>query len=305
MSYLGNFNCARMMRSREPAFGELPCVGYGFQFHSGEDSSDEGGFLEMRRLPDATVTLAGGDSYTYRTMVGDGFDHACLKIVEAQAYLGETVSGETEVIGKIRGSVFNLNDEEMAGEALPFIGRGLHVVADAVSREVYDAIRTLFTYRGIPTKSFAEAVAEKPFGRYPGHNSLLYIEGVFLKKEHMGKDLGLDMIRGLIKALRADVFPVDLVVLSPAGDPPRGDFRMAFSKLVVHFGKMGFKICGKGVTDIGMGQGEYMFLEPETLDPAALEYPAGTQPCKRGAGGPHDDDAEHKLQRKSEVDTAQ
>ena len=137
-------------------------------------------------------------------------------------------------------------------------------MADSITQEVTDAMMALLTPHGTPKGRFKTlSDAESHF------ESVAYIGGVFVNEQHQGRGLGLALMQELVSSL-AEEGRLDsdgVVLLCPAGDPPKGmgyrsfDTRLwnkAFKSLSSYFGKIGFKACG-ATHNKSNDQGMYMY----------------------------------------------
>eukprot|EP00854_Cymbomonas_tetramitiformis_P011549 gene11549-13646_t len=179
-------------------FGRIPTDdGYGFNFSSNsekvDDDEDDGFSLKKRKLMDRTVQVQGS-SYTMRFMLGE-FEYESAQIIGGQVYNGDG-NDEKQVIARLGAALFDIRhpDLQRAGYVM---AQGLHCVADAMTQEVYQACTALFTPSGEPKGAFQTLLRSKGQLR-----KLVYISGVFVDQAHMGKGLGLEFVRNLLRSLQ-------------------------------------------------------------------------------------------------------
>ncbi|KAK3271435.1 hypothetical protein CYMTET_20214 [Cymbomonas tetramitiformis] len=295
-------------------FGRIPTDdGYGFNFSSNsekvDDDEDDGFSLKKRKLMDRTVQVQGS-SYTMRFMLGE-FEYESAQIIGGQVYNGDG-NDEKQVIARLGAALFDIRhpDLQRAGYVM---AQGLHCVADAMTQEVYQACTALFTPSGEPKGAFQTLLRSKGQLR-----KLVYISGVFVDQAHMGKGLGLEFVRNLLRSLQDEGLwagPGSVALLCPCGDPPKGTdelrdpqaptpdnfqqlWRSAFNKLSTHFAKIGFAHCDSGKRNPAgpSDQKMYSFLEADALDGAS----ASPGPPRAQAG----DDNPRRTKRAKGPDSA-
>jgi predicted GNAT family acetyltransferase len=235
----------------------LPQSGWGFDFADGTEEPDEEGMGEYgskeERLPDVTVRIptkgsnsASSRQFTHRFMSVDYPESEGVKIVEGRTYEGVGCSGQ--IVGKICGAVFNKGE----------MGESLQLAGDCLTQEVYEAMYALFTEGGKPKGPFKK----KCHGQ--DYYSILYINGVYVKKDQRGQGLGQEIVRALMHSLYATESSIDLVLLCPAGEPHPGPgmWGPVFDTIASMFEScLQFERCG--ANNRHTGQSLYMFLEPD------------------------------------------
>ncbi|KAK3272527.1 hypothetical protein CYMTET_19183 [Cymbomonas tetramitiformis] len=257
-------------------FGHIPTDdGYGFNFSSNPEE-DEDSSLKKKKMLDRTVQVQGS-SYTMRFMLG-GFEYESAQIIGGQVYNGDG-NDEKQVIARLGGALFDIRHPDV-------MAHGLHCVADAMTEEVCEACTALFTPSGEPKGAFKRLLRSKGKLR-----KLVYISGVFVDQAHMGKGLGLEFVRNLLRSLQDEGLwagPGSVALLCPCGDPPKGtpdlqdpqdpppeNFQQlwdsAFDKLSTHFAKIGFAHCDSGKRNPAgpSDQQMFSFLEADALDGAS------------------------------------
>jgi hypothetical protein len=257
-------------------YGILPLDKYGLKFsndeweeqqqknevnkkiNAGKDSDDEeDSVVESSRLEDVTVTLGSNNQvYTHRFLLG-GYDFDNVRIIGGQTYKGATATDETQVVGKIGAALFTC------------IGENIFTYYETLNQDIYQAMKALFESGGAPLRGFKKKCSQ------PHYTGCLFISGVYVLKEEMGRGLGLEILRALINETKEqiDFGDPDIVLLCPEGDPPstgaaassKKERDAAFAKLESYFAKLGFAPCGTRNSS-GKGQGTHMFFEPMTQD---------------------------------------
>jgi ribosomal protein S18 acetylase RimI-like enzyme len=231
----------------------LPSESYGFDFADGKEEPEDEYSLKQEWLPDVTVRIPkkGGNSasssqFTHRFMVGE-YETSGVQILGGQTYEGVGCSGK--IVGKICGAVFNR--EEM--------DESLQMAGDSLTQEVYEAMCELFTADGKPKGPFKKKCQGKDY------YSILYISGVYVKKDQRGQGLGQEIVRALMQSLYANTeSSIDLVLLCPAGEPNPGPgmWNFAFDSIASMFeSRLKFERCG--AKNRRTGQSLYMFLDAD------------------------------------------
>jgi hypothetical protein len=227
---------------------QLPNDGYGFDFKDGkekrEEPLDEEDSQEL--FPDVTGRMPNGH-FTHRFVWTEYPESEGVRILEGQTYEGVGCSGE--IVGKI--SAATMYTEEM--------NESLQEAGDCLTQEIYEAMEALFDRNGKPKGTFKKKCQESIYC------SILYVGGVYVKKDRRGHGLGAEILRALIHSLMHTRFlHVDLVLLCPASDPNPGPaaWSSGFDSLSSYFEKnLEFECCGG--KNRRSGQSKYMFLEPD------------------------------------------
>jgi hypothetical protein len=174
---------------------EMPHDGYGFAFDDKQDDDyDDDEAAEQRSkqewFSNVTVNLpkkngSGSNKFTHHLILAEYGESAGVSIVGGKTYAGGGVSGE--VVGMISGALFEVDK----------MNETLQMAGDCLTEEVYEAMKILFaqTIGGNPKGALEKKCTQYEF------SSILYIGGVFAKKDQREQCLDLEIFRAVTECL--------------------------------------------------------------------------------------------------------